>query len=132
SSSVLAGVSDGRRDLRHRSRRGASRWSSLRLVTCEGHYDSSKVSSRARRRVAELADGGATPAVPALARDAGGLAQRRPDLAGTQPGGDGLLGRAAAELVDDELPDECAPVRVPELLGDGELELAPTHSVTLP
>src|SRR5215213_7241262 len=68
-----------------------------------------------------------TPAT--LGRNLHRVAQRQPHLARARPGGQGLLGRAPAEDVDDHVPSDRARVRGAELVVQQLPELAVPHVV---
>jgi len=70
-------------------------------------------------------------AIPALGRDIRCAAEREPDGTHGLAGPDRLLGRAAADLLENEVSREHTPVGVPVLVGDGQPEFAQSHASTL-
>jgi hypothetical protein len=70
-------------------------------------------------------------AVPAIGRNIRRPAQRKPDPTYWLAGPDGLLGRAAADLLEHQVAREHAAVRLPVLVGDGQPEFAQSHASTL-
>jgi len=70
-------------------------------------------------------------AVPALGRDIRCAAEREPDGTHGLAGLDRLLGRAAADLFEDEVSREHTAVRVPVLIRDGQPEFTQSHRLKL-
>ena len=70
-------------------------------------------------------------AVPALGGNIRGATEGQPDRPGVLTGGQRLVGRATADLFENEIAPEHGSVRLTELVGNGQLELAQSHDTTL-